>query len=312
MRIWILGASDPEMVAIEQLLAECGEEVVYATVGGARVRPGNAYKADGLSGADPGLEAMALSGADVVIVECGVPTPWLYETNTVVVVDHHHPGDPGFGRGPASFLGAGSVGQVIGRLAREDRLPRAWPHGPGEDASPGQFLLPRGLSGWTVCVEGDGGAGYARHADVPLAIVLAAAGDHCPGHAYRGECPGVDPDALMRWRAETRAAHQRRPAEDVVADVVAATESIRTAPRLGAVVDLRGRDVPELPEAALRLGVAYVAAVAERDGRRKIVLGGADPRQDEIVASFLAGEIVPGLVGLYGDPARGFAGGYLP
>ncbi len=30
-RLWILGASDPEMEAIENLLRECGEHVVYAT-----------------------------------------------------------------------------------------------------------------------------------------------------------------------------------------------------------------------------------------------------------------------------------------
>src|SRR5690606_10966259 len=30
-RLWILGAPDPEMEAIENLLRECGEHVVYAT-----------------------------------------------------------------------------------------------------------------------------------------------------------------------------------------------------------------------------------------------------------------------------------------
>lgn len=29
-RIWILGASDPEMEAIEALLRECGEQIAYA------------------------------------------------------------------------------------------------------------------------------------------------------------------------------------------------------------------------------------------------------------------------------------------
>lgn len=311
-RIWILGASDPEMVAIEQLLAECGERVLFATVAGVRVHPGNAYRADGLSGVSPGQEALALSGADVAIVECGVPTPWLYESATRAVVDHHRPDDPGFGRGPKEFLAASSLGQVVSILAGEDRLPRSWHHGPGEEASAGQYLPPRGASGWTVCVQPDVGAGYAVHADVPEGVVLTAAADHCPGGAYAGACDGVDPDALMRWRAESRAGFQGREVEAVIADVEAATAALRTAPRLGDVADLRGQRVPELPEAALRLGVAYVATVTERDGRAKAVLGGADPRQDEIVRAFLAGEIVSGLVDTYGDPARGFAGGYLP
>ena len=44
-----------------------------------------------------------------------------------------------------------------------------------------------------------------------------------------------------------------------------------------------------------------------RDGRIKTVLGAAQP---ELVQAFLDGEVVEDLTGLYGDPARGFAGGY--
>ena len=43
------------------------------------------------------------------------------------------------------------------------------------------------------------------------------------------------------------------------------------------------------------------------DGRRKVVLQAATP---EIIRAFLAGEIAPELVDRYGDPERGFAGGY--
>lgn len=37
------------------------------------------------------------------------------------------------------------------------------------------------------------------------------------------------------------------------------------------------------------------------------VLGAASP---ELVRQFMDGKIVPGLKNYYGDPARGFAGGY--
>src|SRR5690606_4181877 len=37
----------------------------------------------------------------------------------------------------------------------------------------------------------------------PDSPVFAAAADHCLAAAYRGECPGIDPNALMRWRVET-------------------------------------------------------------------------------------------------------------
>src|SRR5690606_5914134 len=76
------------------------------------------------------------------------------------------------------------------------------------------------------------------------------------------------------------------------------------------VYDLRGNSVPELPEAASREGMAYLATVSDRDGRRRVVLGGnASP---ETVRAFMNDWAhAQGLTDLYGDPARGFAGGYM-
>ena len=62
--IWILGADDPEMSAIETLLRECGERVLYATVDGQRAHSENAYQADALS--------VDFLGLDVYYVECKV------------------------------------------------------------------------------------------------------------------------------------------------------------------------------------------------------------------------------------------------
>lgn len=45
-RLWILGASDPEMQAIESILTEAGEDFRYALdYEGKRVHAGNAYSA---------------------------------------------------------------------------------------------------------------------------------------------------------------------------------------------------------------------------------------------------------------------------
>lgn len=48
--------------------------------------------------------------------------------------------------------------------------------------------------------------------------------------------------------------------------------------------------------------------VTDRDGREKVVLQAAGP---ELVAKFLAGLVIPDLTDMYGDPQRGFAGGYI-
>ena len=142
---------------------------------------------------------------------------------------------------------------------------------------------------------------------------VVAAGDHCPGAAYRGECPGVDPDVLMRWRAQTRAEFQQRTVAAVIADVEAAMARITTAgphPAGVGIRDLRGPIIVELPEAALRLDIAYAAGplIDDRDKRTKWVLGAASPVQVLAWQTWAAAT----LTDIYGDPARGFAGGYTP
>src|SRR5690606_22285652 len=65
---------------------------------------------------------------------------------------------------------------------------------------------------WTVSVP------QSDYRVIPQSYVFAAAADHCLAAAYRGECPGVDPDALMRWRVAVRAAHQGRPVDELLDD----------------------------------------------------------------------------------------------
>ncbi|MCY0886419.1 MAG: hypothetical protein OWV35_11185, partial [Firmicutes bacterium] len=140
---------------------------------------------------------------------------------------------------------------------------------------------------------------------------LAAAADHCLPAAYQGQCPGVDPDALLAWRVATRAAFQGRPVAALEAAVAAARQALRAAPRVDlggvAVADLRDRPVPELPEAAMREGLPFLARVRDRDGREKTVLQAAPP---EAVRAFQALAPQFGRGEAYGDPARGFAGVY--
>lgn len=389
-RTWILGAPDPEMKLIEQLLRSCGETIVYAAdEDGRRVHPGNAYRC-------PVPEVP--EGSTVYAVECidKLPEGW-------VRIDHHRPGDPGYGRPPGEFLTASSIGQVIAELAKTGALRRAvqdeiahwmadnrdlpvaeynemlrtqwfWSKQedmPGPNPYPSDGTIARGVSwlydGYAVAVQRNDFYFERRVALIPSPLIYAAAADHCPAAAYRDECPGVDPDALMRWRVETRATFQGRPTEDILADVERAREALREAPRInlgldtgaevrdmrdaytvhtvlvepfaeGATVDFSGvgdstfitfgtraegiwdegghhttvrRGVPELPEAAAREGVAYLATATDRDGREKVVLGGHTT--PETVQEFMdTWALAQGLVDIYGNPTRGFAGGYLP
>jgi hypothetical protein len=204
----------------------------------------------------------------------------------------------------------------------------AWPSGrPGEyptDLSSGDFALGEYATG-RVSLD-HRGREYPAYGEewlvgspsgplsIPKELVLAAAADHCLAAAYRGECPGVDPDELMAWRAASRARFQRRAVEDVLADVERARQALRHAPLLelapGVTArDMRGQTVPELPEAAAREGVCFIGEQRLPDGRVKIVHQCGAPYQ--IRAFMEQWAPAQGLTDIYGDPARGFAGGFL-
>jgi len=71
----------------------------------------------------------------------------------------------------------------------------------------------------------------------------------------------------------------------------------------------RPEPIPELPEAAAREGCSYISGpLLTPDGREKYTCAGTQ----EAVRAFMERGI-PGLhlTDIYGDPVRGFAGGYL-
>lgn len=301
-RLFVLGAADPEMQEIESLLRKAGEEYCFAIFfengKKKRVYPGNAYKMDWF---DRDINLPNLR--QIIFVECGSNTAFERDVNgdivlesqggeylgrlPVTVIDHHRPGDPGYGKLPEDYLQGSSLGQILSLLGLE----------PSEEQR------------------------------------MIAAADHCLEAAYRGKCPGVDSRRLMLWRARSRAAFQKRDLESVFRDIEDAKMKLlratqKVCPRCGSLgctggcgcgivtnwcdyqfADLRGyEDIPELPEAAAQLGIPFMSVVTDKDGRRKIVLMSAPP---ELVESFLRGELTQGLSNFYGDPARGFAGGYL-
>ena len=249
----VLGAFDPEMRAIEEIVLTHGHLVVEALSKGKRVTSRTAYEAD-----------IPPCDDEQVWVECR-PREGFGSTKAIIV-DHHLPGDPGYG-GPAHmYWQASSLGQVCALVGHE----------------PSNRLR------------------------------LIAAADHCLSAAYRGECPGIDPDRLYRWRIDSRAAFQRRDRKDVMANIESSVRLLEQAPKLELggeeVADLRifQRPVSEVAEATALSGIP---CLVHGHCRGKVRLIGS---RGPAVRRFLRNQ-VPGidLSGLYGDPARGFAGGYV-
>lgn len=137
---------------------------------------------------------------------------------------------------------------------------------------------------------------------------IICAADHCLVYAYQGLCPGVDPEALGRWRIATRARARGIRDDELLAQVEAARRALRAAPRirLGGV-DVAWFEEPpaEVSEASAREAIPFAYVRTENDGRKK---GGILSAPPEAVTAFIER---CGLKGVYGDPARGFAGGYF-
>jgi hypothetical protein len=367
--MFVLGAPDPEMEAIERLLRDFGVKFAFAAVLGrdgkpTRVTPREAYAPTHVivDGAGVEVDALLRGRLDehMVFVECDLPGAPAGAPAGVLRMDHHRPGDPGYGLGPVEFLRASSIGQVITWLAKQGRLtemcwgwePKPYRLPPRTREDIGRF----GAASYGACVIGCGGGTHV----VPPEIVLTAAADHCLSAAYAGKCPGVDPAALdafrVRQRAEWLARGPGSGRDAARAEVAraffgraidmcamgahgevdrwaialrgaryATKKVIEHAPRvmLGgvAVIDLRSvGTLPELPTVLAETGQCalyrMVPPPEARDQRVKVGVIGAGEGSEVGTApidEFLGGWAAErGLVDLYGDPARGFAGGYEP
>jgi hypothetical protein len=304
-RLWLLGAADPEMERIEHLLKQTGEKFEYAMISGIRVNPSTAY--------------MLRNIPDEVthLVECGTPETGLL---TRIVIDHHRPGDKGFNRSYREFLEASSIGQVISELAKLKKLNKLdWgvTFKDSMDDAIGNFRHSNEDDSWLCAVDAheyeEGGEVFwmQTYRMIPYEYVLAAASDHCPTQAYKGICTGVEPNEVMRFRAENKAKFLRITAQQYIHRVERAMFYIKRARTMNGIADLRfgaPPDLQEVPEASLRLGIPIMNTFMDKDGRQKFNCLGGDKEQIAWFKEFLHQK---GYTDIYGDEERGYAGGYI-
>lgn len=115
---FVLGAQDPEMDRIEEVLQERGYNIQHATVNGQRVHPWEAYK------------IAPVDGYAVIYVECAPG-----DTDEYISIDHHNKGHLGYGLPPNRYWEASSIGQLyrlleITAIPHEDLVLAAMDHCP--------------------------------------------------------------------------------------------------------------------------------------------------------------------------------------
>lgn len=254
--IFILGAGDPEMAAIENLCRLHGHAITYAYSNGRRVHAGNAYSADPIN-----LEDYKKSRP--VWVECRSES---YRPDHIII-DHHREGDPGFGFPPDQYWMGSSIGQACKLI------------------------------------------GHPQNDE--LSIVAAA--DHCLSHAYKDRCPGVKPEDLRKWRAKSRSDFQRVPLTKIENDVNTAVSILERQPKIiigdEEFIDARGVNLNEFAEASAIIGDSVIYEIYDPKSRKiKVGVLGGSPIQIETWMTWAA----TFLENCYGDPQRGYAGGYKP
>lgn len=139
---------------------------------------------------------------------------------------------------------------------------------------------------------------------------VIAAADHCLTAAYQGRCPGVTPEELKAFREASRSKARSLPQDELKRQIEAATERLKEAPKVAvAGVDVAWFDDEppfETSEASARLAMPYMYVRKQEDGRIKAGIRSAPAK---VVDYWIRN---CGLRSIYGDPQRGFAGGYYP
>lgn len=264
-QLFILGASDPEMTEIENILSQNGLEHRPATVDGKRCHPGNAYKADAIE---------VPENVDLVLIECEP-----VGAQNFVRIDHHRPGDPGYGLTASEFWEASSLGQLYSFLGLSN---------PSQD----DLIL-------------------AAMDHCPAAAIRG----ECPGVSAQEVlnrkileiAQGTNHDA---WEVREKVSLYSSMIESAP-EISIGGQSLRDlrSDYLG-----EGYSVNLLAAQTAALAGSYTVLLKHRDAVGKpekwSISGHATP---ELIEAF-KDEWAPaqGLTGIYGVPNRGYAGGYLP
>ena len=178
--VFVLGAHDPEMRKIEELLVLLGYPFSYALQGIERSNVSNAYKSSHFD----------FFESSIVYIECNA----VHKSHIEVLIDHHNPGDYGYDLDSDSFVEASSLGQFFKYILINDydyvtTLLKL-------DQSPKKDILSEHMyydNGWFL----DTANGTAR---IPDEIVLLSGIDHCLIDAYKGKCSGIDTYNLFNVR----------------------------------------------------------------------------------------------------------------
>lgn len=287
---FVLGTADPEMNCIEEGLrkvyAHCDliENVAYATTfvddAYKRVAPSQAYKAVHAlytNGILGSINGDGISDTKPVFVECGIVG---INRNNAIVIDHHNPGDAGFDGQPEQYWESSSIGQLY------------------------RLLQSRGASPAIL----DTAFGKDRY--------YIAAADHCPTHAFKGLCPGINPYFLLQLRATQGAEFLGIATEEWLERLAIAQDLLAKLPVVETPYgkySVATENIDFLNHASMVDGIVVEyrmfpnTKVVQTDCRTKVGLLGAEPN----LIRYWMENAKNVYSDVYGCPERGYCGAYV-
>jgi len=173
--IFVLGAKDPEMDDIEEILLSAKLDYVYASINGVRCHPGNSYEANNES-------YMANNDLSKYKKIVYIESATIKKYNNSIFLDHHKEGHFGFEFTYKDFLPASSIGQLIKYLIDNDiSLFKK------TNINSNKFLFQN--NEWSY-----------ENQIILKKYVFSAAVDHSLSESYKGLCQGVNTSEVSEYR----------------------------------------------------------------------------------------------------------------
>ena len=211
---FVLGSEDQESLLVEKLLRAMTETRLIAGFGfaakdGKRCSAENAYQATEVM-VEYQSEKVGSQEVVYVYIECCLPVG--EGEMKPIVLDHHRPGDPGFGKPASDSVSASSFGQVLSLFGKIPNIDFVQSYGEALSSlgcrnvggscdatceiyntpAPGGFVFESGAWWLGVGVHGIGGGACASTAfALPAGWVAKMAADHNLREALDGEVQGI-------------------------------------------------------------------------------------------------------------------------
>ena len=293
--LFVLGAHDPEMKKIEEILFLLGYSFSHALQGSERSNVSNAYASSHFD----------FFESSIIYVECNA----VHQSNKEVVIDHHNEGDFGYALDYTDFVEASSLGQFFKYIVMNDfeyvtTLLQL-------NVTPKKERLEEHMyydNGWFLDTE----MGTVL---IPEDIVLLAGIDHCLIDAYKGKCLGIDTNDLFNVRLKQISKDLSLPLSHLLGLVENYSNKLKYFGKILDFTDMKlGKAIysPEyliLRELSISKNVP-IAVKVEFDDLEKIMFLSLEKNE---VQDILDNKEFNGikLENMFGVPNRGYAGGFI-